>query len=474
MSVRTRIAPSPTGMPHIGTIYQALFDFVLARKFDGQFILRIEDTDQSRLVPSAEGQIIEALEYYGLTPDEGPDLGGETGPYRQSERLPLYQKFAHLLVDQGHAYPCFCSPQRLDQVRKQMQSAGKPPMYDQHCRHLDPDKARRLAKDTPHVIRMKVPPDQTITFQDAIRGSINFESNLVDDQVILKSDGFPTYHLAVVVDDHAMGITHVIRGEEWISSTPKHVLLYQYFGWQLPNLIHLPLLRNTDRSKISKRHGHTSAFWYRDQGYLPEAVLNFLATRVWNHPQGNEIFSLSELIKHFEFSQMHIQGPIVDLDKLKWLNGQYIRKLPDAELIQRLQPYLANDFPHSLLPQILPLIKDRLEILSDFSPLTDFFYQTITPPISLLLKKADQKLVTTQLNQTQQALSSINNWSLESIETALRDLSDSQNWPKRQFFMMIRVAVTGKTATPPLFETIQVLGQSTTIDRLNQAKQIIA
>ncbi len=286
MTVRTRIAPSPTGFPHIGTIFQALFDYVYARQHQGQFIIRLEDTDQSRLVPEAEEAIYQALSWVGLTPDEGPIYGGEFGPYRQSERLDVYRTYAEKLIDQGQAYYCFCSPERLATVRQEQQKKGLPPMYDRHCRDLDPEIAKKRALSETYVIRLKVPPHETISFIDLARGEISFDSNTVDDQVLLKSDGFPTYHLAVVVDDHLMGITQIVRGEEWISSTPKHVLLYRYFNWEMPAIIHTPLLRNPDHSKLSKRHSHTAVTWYREQGYLPEAVVNFLSSRVWNHPDG--------------------------------------------------------------------------------------------------------------------------------------------------------------------------------------------
>lgn len=467
-SVRTRIAPSPTGYPHIGTIYQGLFDYVYARKFHGQFLIRIEDTDQSRKVDDAESVIYEALEYYGLTPDEGPKYGGNVGPYRQSERLKIYHQHVLQLIESGHAYYCFCTPDRLDQVRKAKQTAGLPPMYDQHCRHLDPKEAHTRAQTQAHVIRLKVPADTTITFTDLIRGDISFDSNLVDDQVLQKSDGFPTYHLAVVVDDHLMQISHIVRGEEWISSTPKHILLYQAFGWDIPPLIHLPLLRNPDRSKISKRHGHTSAFWYRDQGYLVEAVINFMASRVWNHPAGKEVYGIDEIIKYFKFEDMHIQGPIMDLDKLNWLNGQWIRSLSDDQLIARLKPFQDPKLSDSLLTTILPLIKDRLVILSDLPSLTHYFITSPTIDHQALIKisKMDSSQLKSYLSQVIQALNQTQPWDAQTLETHLRQLQEKLLLKAKPAFMTLRLALTAETATPPLFDVMSVLGKSEVANRL--------
>lgn len=467
-SVRTRIAPSPTGYPHIGTIYQGLFDYVYARKFHGQFLIRIEDTDQSRKVDDAESVIYEALEYYGLTPDEGPKYGGNVGPYRQSERLKIYHQHVLQLIESGHAYYCFCTPDRLDQVRKAKQAAGLPPMYDQHCRHLDPKEAHTRAQTQAHVIRLKVPADTTITFTDLIRGDISFDSNLVDDQVLQKSDGFPTYHLAVVVDDHLMQISHIVRGEEWISSTPKHILLYQAFGWDIPPLIHLPLLRNPDRSKISKRHGHTSAFWYRDQGYLVEAVINFMASRVWNHPTGKEVYGIDEIIKYFKFEDMHIQGPIMDLDKLNWLNGQWIRSLSDDQLIARLKPFQDPKLSVSLLTTILPLIKDRLVILSDLPSLTHYFITSPTIDYQALIKisKMDSSQLKSYLSQVIQALNQTQPWDAQTLETHLRQLQEKLLLKPKPAFMTLRLALTAETATPPLFDVMSVLGKSEVANRL--------
>lgn len=469
--VRTRIAPSPTGFPHIGTVYQALFNLVLAKKHQGKFIIRIEDTDQSRKVDKAEEVIYEALEYFGLVPDEGPKYGGNYGPYRQSERLALYQEKAKQLVEQGNAYYCFCSQERLQQVRAKMQQEGQPPMYDKHCRSLDPEEAAKRAEIEGNVIRMKIPENETISFTDELRGEISFLSESVDDQVILKSDGFPTYHLAVVVDDHEMEITHIIRGEEWISSTPKHLLLYRYFDWPIPQIIHLPLLRNPDRSKISKRHGHTSAFWYREQGYLVEAVINFLASRVWNHPAGKEVFTLAELIEDFRFEDMHIQGPIVDLQKLNWLNGQWIRSLSDEELLDKLWLFKPEEMPDELLVKIIPLIRERLVNLGQLESLSYYFYrQPEVEAIQLTkLSRMEAKETGEYLTKVKTVVAGLEIFKADELEQALRELQEKLGLKPRPAFMTIRMAVTGEIATPPLFEVMEVLGKDEVVKRLTLA-----
>ncbi len=472
--IRTRLAPSPTGDPHIGTLFQALFDYVFAKANKGKFIVRIEDTDQNRLVEGAQEALFKSLDWLGLTPDESVIHGGKYGPYKQSERLDIYQKYAKQLVEAGHAYPCFCSSERLDQVRKDKQKNGLPPMYDKKCRDLDSKEATKKAITTSHVIRMKVPQDQTIIVDDLIRGQIKFDSNIVDDQIILKSDGFPTYHLAVVVDDHLMKITHMVRGEEWISSAPKHVLLYQYFDWQSPKFIHTPLLRNPDRSKLSKRHGHASVDWYIKTGYLKEAVINFLATRVWNHPKGLEIFDIKELINNFKFKDLHIQGPIADIDKLNWINGQWIRKLSQPEILSRLKSFKSKDLPDSLLKEIWPLIKERIEKLSDLKDLTDYFVHPPKLNLRAILKESKMSPQDTAdyLKKVHTTINSLSAWSVESLEESLHQLQKDLRLKPRPAFMTLRLSLTGRSATPPLFDTIYLIGKTKTIDRLEHAQKI--
>jgi glutamyl-tRNA synthetase len=473
--VRTRIAPSPTGFPHIGTVFQALFDYVFAKKHQGQFIVRIEDTDRNRYVEGAEAAIFDAFSWIGIEPDESPLHGGESGPYRQSERLTHYQEAAKQLLEAGHAYYCFCSPERLDQVRKEMQAAGKPPMYDGHCRSLNLPESKARAKEESYVIRMKVPENESVTVHDEIRGDIIFDSNVVDDQVIIKSDGYPTYHLAVVVDDHAMKITHVVRGEEWISSAPKHILLYRYFDWEIPKMIHTPLLRNPDRSKLSKRHGHASVSWYIDNGYLKEAVINFLATRVWNHPEGAEIFSLDELIRHFDFKEMHIQGPIADLDKLNWLNGMWIRRMSDEELMPRLKPFLPEGLSHDAFIKIWPHLKERLVRLAELPELTSYLISAPTLETKLILKesKMDASATAQYLHEVHQALAGQSDWTISALEQSLRLLQEKLALKPRPAFMTIRVVITGQTATPPLFDILEIMGKDEVLSRLTNAIEVI-
>ena len=471
--VRTRFAPSPTGFLHVGGAYQALLDFAFARKHKGKFVLRIEDTDPKRKVKGAEEAIYEGLEWLGIIPDESPKQGGPFAPYRQSERRSLYQKYAQILVEKGYAYYCFCSPERLKKVREEQARKHLPPMYDRHCRSLSRKEAERRAKKEPFVIRLKVPENEVIVVKDLIRGEIKFQSRVVDDAILLKSDGFPTYHLAVVVDDHLMKITHVIRGEEWLSSAPKHILLYQYFGWKIPVFVHTPILRNPDRSKLSKRHGHTSLLWYKEQGYLPEALINFLCLLGWSHPEGKEIFSLEEFIKLFDLKDLSPVGPIFDLKKLNWLNGQYIRKLSSEKLWQRLRPFVPKEWDLKKAKKIVPLEQERLTVLSDFPKLADFFFkEKLEYDKDLLVQKGKTVRETKEILSTVNCQLSVVNseeWNKEKIEKIGRELVEKTGWSARDLFMVLRVAISGKTATPPLFETMEVLGREKTLRRIQSA-----
>lgn len=459
--VRTRIAPSPTGYPHIGTIYQALFDYAFAHKHGGQFIIRIEDTDRERFVEDAEEKIYAAFDWFGLPEDESPRKGGAKGPYRQSERLELYRKHAMELVKKGHAYHCFCSKERLEEMRKIMQAEKKSPMYDKHCRKFTKEEVqKRLNEKTQYVIRMKIPDNEQIRVRDEIRGEIVFDSNTVDDQVILKSDGFPTYHLAVVVDDHLMEVTHVVRGEEWLSSTPKHILLYRYFGWQAPHIFHTPVLRNPDKSKLSKRHGHTNVQWYREQGFFPEAILNFLALMGWSHPEGREIFSLEEFIQLFELKDLKPIGPIFDLTKLEWLNGEYIRKSQIANLKSQILRFYDNKFPEELVEETIPLIQERIKKLSDYLPLCEFFFKSPTEwEVDLSGKKALLKKISEGLNE-------IREWKAGVIGEKMQEFAQTLGVKNSEFFMTLRVAITGKKISPPLNESMEILGKEECIKRL--------
>jgi glutamyl-tRNA synthetase len=373
-TVRTRIAPSPTGDPHVGTAYVALFNYAWAKKNGGQFILRIEDTDRERSNAASERMIFEALHWLGVAWDEGPDVGGPHGPYRQSERFAIYQEHAEMLVAAGGAYPCFCTKERLEALRdeqrrlKLAQATG----YDGHCRTIAPtEAARRRQAGEPHVIRLAMPRDGESVVTDLLRGEIRIDNALVDDQVLLKSDGFPTYHLANVVDDHLMGISHVIRAEEWISSLPKHAQLYRAFGWEAPVFCHLPLLRNADRSKISKRKNPVSLNYYRRAGFVPEAMLNYLALMGWAISADREEFTLDEFIAAFDLKDITLGGPVFDLEKLTWLNGKYLRKLTPPELLARLRADLLSD---DYLTRVIELAHERVDKLEDFIDYAHFFF----------------------------------------------------------------------------------------------------
>lgn len=471
MKVRTRMAPSPTGEIHVGSMAILLKNYAWAKRHGGQFVLRIEDTDKEREVPGAKERLQSVIRDYGLEWDEGPGKGGPHGPYVQSERLPLYRDKALELVAKGEAYYCFCTKERLDEVRESRRQQKLPPKYDRHCLTLSQSEVEaKLDAGEQYVIRLKVPNDQEITFTDLIRGPITFNSSEIDDQVLLKSDGFPTYHLAVVVDDHLMDITYVMRGEEWISSTPKHVLLYQAFGWSQPVYAHIPVFLNPDgQGKMSKRKGTVSAQSFLDQGYLPDALLNFFMILGWTPSDQREILTLEEYIQEFDPADVSPKSVVFDLQKLAWINGLYIRRLTPSALQTKVQPFLPPDFPQEKLSEILPLVAERLTKLGEIEELTDFFYRDITVDPAELLKKADTTLVGTQLQRVHDTLSSLNAWTHDSLETAIRQLQEAENWKKGQFFMMIRIAVTGKRATPPLFETVQVLGREVTLQRLLNA-----
>ena len=475
--VRLRVAPSPTGDPHVGTAYMALFDMAYAHRHGGQFILRIEDTDQNRYVDTAEQNIFGMLRWAGLTWDEGPDVGGPYGPYRQSERLPIYREQADRLIAAGHAYHCWCTPDRLKRIREEAQARKEPPKYDRYCHGKSEAERRALgeASERP-VVRMLVPDGGVTGFDDLIRGRIEFENRLIDDQVLLKSDGFPTYHLAVVVDDYLMRISHVTRGEEWISSTPKHVLLYQWLGWPMPTFAHFPLLRNENKSKISKRKNPWSTLgWFREQGYLPEALLNFLALMGWSMPDGREVFTLDEFIQNVDLERIGATGPIFDLNKLDWLNGHYIRALSLAELAERVRPFLdragivPNDPP---LEAVLPLIHERLKRLGEAPELLSFFYadQPTYQDALLVPKGLDRATTASLVGDATTVVKNSANFDHATLEAGLRELAASRGVKAGQLFTSLRVASTFSNVSPPLFETMEVLGRQRVVERLEMAQ----
>ncbi len=477
-TIRTRFAPSPTGYLHVGGLRTALYAYLLAKKNGGQFLLRIEDTDQTRLVPGATENIISALQWAGIDFDEGPGKEGPCGPYIQSQRLPLYQKHAEELVAAGHAYYCFCSSERLDQIRE-MQIAHKlPPAYDKHCRNLSPAEveARRDSQPT-SVIRMKIPTEGEITFSDIIRGSVTFNYKAVDDQVLLKSDGFPTYHLAVVVDDHYMNISHVIRGEEWLSSTPKHILLYYYFGWTAPVFAHLPLLLNSDRSKLSKRQGDVAVEDYKNKGYLAEALVNFIAFLGWNPGDTREFFSMEELIKEFSLTCVGKAGAVFNLEKLDWLNSQYLQKIPAPQLVARVKPLLeAHNLPtrsDDYIAQVIDILKERVIVLPDFVAGGNYFFMAPATFDPALVSKMWKPTSAQQLTDLMHILDTLPTVTAPAIEEAFRAYAQQKNLSMGAIIQPLRLALSNSGQGPSVYLIIALLGKEETQRRCRKAMEMV-
>ncbi len=470
--VRVRVAPSPTGDPHVGTAYQALFNYVFAKKQGGQFILRIEDTDRVRSTKESEEAILASLRWLGLPWDEGPDVGGPHGPYRQSERTEIYREHVNGLLEAEHAYRCFCTKERLDQMRADNRDKKLFPGYDRACRSISSeDSARRAEAGESFVVRTKVPTEGECVMRDVLRGEMRKDWATVDDQVILKSDGFPTYHLANVVDDHLMLISHVIRGEEWINSLPKHLKLYEYFGWEPPVFCHLPLLRNDDKnkSKLSKRKNPTSLNYYRRAGFLPEALRNFMGLMGWWPPDGEEKFTIEKMIENFQLDKISLGGPVFDVQKLRWLNGRYIREDYDAQSLRRaLESWgLGED----MLDRIVPLAQPRMETLSDWGYLTAFFFADTVPysvtDLELKGKTADELKVVLQTAIWK--LESETSFTSDSIENIVRGLAERFEVPLRDLSRPFYVAITGAKASTPLFQSMELLGLDLVRMRLRRA-----
>ncbi len=471
--VRTRIAPSPTGEPHVGTAYIALFNLCFARQHGGQFILRIEDTDQQRSSAASEAKILQALRWIGLQWDEGPDVGGPHAPYRQSERSAIYREHAQRLVHEGHAFHCFCKADRLDGLRREQMARGENPGYDGHCLQLSQaEVSERLAAGESSVIRMKVPRQGVCHFDDLLRGRIEIPWSQVDMQVLLKADGLPTYHLANVVDDHLMQITHVIRGEEWISSAPKHQLLYQYFAWQMPILCHMPLLRNPDKSKLSKRKNPTSILHYQRMGYLPQALLNYLARMGWSMPDEREKFRLDEMIADFDIARVSLGGPIFALDKLDWLNALWLRELSPQQLLQALIDWRFHpDYLHPVLAQVQP----RLQRLSDIIDWGGFFFRGL---LSLQVEQFEHKKLTpVQVRCILQcwlwASEKSLVWNHDFIAALCQELSERMELKLRDFMAPLFVAIAGARASTPVMEAMALLGNDVVRARLRHALDLL-
>ena len=474
MTVRTRIAPSPTGDPHLGTAYIALFNYAFAKAHGGQFILRIEDTDQVRSTAASEAAIMDALRWVGLDWDEGPDKEGPHGPYRQSERAELYRSQAESLVDAKHAFHCFCSPKDLSEMRETQMAAGQSPKYDGRCADLSEDEvSTRLANGESSVIRMRVPNEGDAVIHDRLRGEIVIPWSQVDMQVLQKADGLPTYHLANVVDDHYMGITHVIRGEEWIPSAPKHQLLYQYFGWQMPELCHLPLLRNPDQSKLSKRKNPTSILFYREQGYLPEALLNYLGRMGWSMPNQQERFTLDEMITAFDIDRVSLGGPVFDITKLSWLNGQWIQHaLTDEELVARL---LNWRFSSDFFKQVIPHLKTRIEVLSDVSQWLDPLWSREALDTEAPLAEVDlsPELKVEVLQFLIWRLESVSSWERDQVYEAVAFVASALELKLKQVMPLIFIALSGRKDAISAFDLAVLLGPDQTRIRLRKALELL-
>ena len=473
---RVRIAPSPTGDPHVGTAYIGLLNYIFAKQRGGKFVLRIEDTDRARFVATSEQMIFDALHWLGLTWDEGPDTGGPFGPYRQSERTDIYRQHAEILLANGSAYRAFETPDELEAERKTQMAAKQPPRYNGRSRHLSPTEIEaelapqdeRPAK--PYTIRMRVPAEGSTTFRDELRGEITFDHTNVDDQVLLKSDGFPTYHLANVVDDHLMRISDVIRAEEWISSTPKHVLLYQAFGWGPPRFWHMPLLRNADKSKISKRKNPVSLVYYREAGFLPEAMVNFLGLMGGGMPptegKSSDIFSLSTMVENFSFDKISLGGPVFDITKLKWLNSEYLRALSPEDFFQAVRSTVFGDI---YLRQISTLMQTRIDTLGQFGDTTSFFFaDNVMPTPEVFLPK--KRTLEETLAFTAELLLALEStdWIHDALDAALRKVGEAHTWSVKETFMLLRATLTGSTTSPPLLESLIIFGKARSVDRVRR------
>ncbi|MFL0809749.1 MAG: glutamate--tRNA ligase [Agarilytica sp.] len=474
MTVRTRIAPSPTGDPHVGTAYIALFNICFAKQHGGKFVLRIEDTDQSRSTPESEQAIFDSLHWMGLDWDEGPDIGGEHGPYRQSERKDIYKKYVDQLLEAGHAFKCYRTSDELNQLRAERKEAGIHSALKAEDLYLPEETVTaREAAGEPYVIRMKVPVEGVCPVEDLLRGTIECDWGQVDAQILMKSDGMPTYHLANVVDDHLMGITHVIRGEEWINSAPKHILLYQYFGWDIPVFCHLPLLRNPDKTKLSKRKNPTSILYYKQMGYLPEALTNYLGRMGWSMPDESEKFSLQTMLDNFDIKRVSLGGPIFDVEKLNWLNGLWIREdLDKQSFLQRLQNWAIDT---DKLDKLVDLVQPRMSTLSDFVPAVAFLLSG-----KLNLSESDFSVNKLALEDQKKALQfalweleKVREWERDTLFTTIKALAGNMAVKLGDFNGPLFVAVCGTKDSFSVMDAMELLGSDMTRARIREAIEVL-
>lgn len=473
--VRVRFAPSPTGLLHVGGLRTALYNYLFARHHGGVMILRVEDTDQTRFVEGAEENIEAMFKWTGLSFDEGPKVGGAYGPYRQSERTALYREHANVLIERGTAYYAFDTSEEIDAMRARQQAAGIAPKYDRTSMRnqftIGDDETKRLIDSgAEHVIRLFVPLTGETRTSDMIRGESTFANRTIDDQILMKSDGFPTYHLANIVDDHLMEITHVIRGEEWLPSLPKHVILYDAFGWEKPLFAHLPLLLSPERKKLSKRDGDTWVQDYFEKGYLPEALVNFVALLGWNPTADREIFSMDEMIALFDMGRVNKAGAIFDLQKLDWMNGMYLRQLPVARLAEEAMPLVAEagfaGVDRSYLEKVIDLVKERIHFVKDIPLFADYMFGPVREFDDDYAAKHWKPETSAQMSDLAMRLSSLDAWTTESIEGVVRALAEELGMSAGKLIHPMRLSITGKKVGAGMFETMEVLGREQSIERL--------
>ncbi|HJM54594.1 MAG TPA: glutamate--tRNA ligase [Dehalococcoidia bacterium] len=488
--VRVRYAPSPTGDPHVGNLRTALLNWVFARHAGGQFIVRIEDTDRERMVDGSLDRILSALEWLGLDWDEGPGVDGPHAPYVQSDRKALgkYAKAAQMLIDNGQAYECTCTPERLDQVRLRQRAEKKPTGYDSYCRNKsDEERTADKAQGLATVVRFKVPLEGEVVFNDVLRGPLTFDPSLLQDFVILKSDGYPTYHLAHIVDDHDMGITHVLRSEEWISSTPRHVMVYEGFGWEPPAFVHLSILLGPDRAKLSKRHGDTALLEFRDKGFLPETMFNFLSLLGWSAGDDEEVMTREQIVEKFSLDGLNAAPSIFNITKLEWMNGVYLRQLPVHALAEILIPELEapDGLPASIsrpldrdyVTELVPLVHERLKVIDreELAGMLAYFFQDEIEldPAAVVQKGMNEAATASALESAAVALESAEAFESEPLEEGFRALCVELGLKPRQFFGALRVALTARRVAPPLFDTMVALGRERSIARVRRAAALL-
>jgi len=474
---RVRFAPSPTGYLHIGGLRTALYNYLYAKNKNGSLILRIEDTDRKRFVEGAVENLIDTLSWAEISFDEGPTMGGEYAPYLQSERLHIYKELAQKLISEEKAYYCFCTPERLEKLKEEQQKQKLPQAkYDKHCLHRSKSEIKeKLNSNDPLVIRLNVQPNQKVIFDDVIRETVEFDTNNIDDQVLLKSDGFPTYHLANVVDDHLMKITHVIRGEEWLTSTPKHIILYNYFGWEKPIFAHLPLLLNPDKSKLSKRQGDVAVEDYREKGYLKEALINFVALLGWNFGDEKEFYEMNELIEKFSLERVHKAGAVFNLEKLNWLNYEHLRKKPDQEVLKMLRAEIGKsefssiDFSDDYLLKVITAMKERVSFVKEYLTKSSYFFKAPESYEEQNLKKRWKEDSAELLNKLKERFEQLNNPSKEDFENALNEIASQLSINKGQLVHPLRIAVSGVGEGPGVYDIVSVLGKDEAISRISTA-----